>query len=197
MTSLLRTLTLSLGSLLAARAAAQSPADATAWADRHFERKTEAMTVLTGWGATNVLVGGAGALVSDDRELRQFHLMNAGWGAINAALGLFGRRSAVADRSKGLPLDEAYADLRRTEKILLFNAGLDVAYMAGGAYVLQRAKLESADDPAQLRGFGKAIILQGAALMAFDLLAYRHLHRSEVGLTVGLGSVGVTVPIGD
>ncbi len=198
MSSLLRTFALSLGSLLASRGAAQTPtpADASAWAGHHFQRKAEAMTVLSGWGAANVLAGGVGALVSDDEELRQFHLMNAGWGAINLGLGLLGRRSATADRRASHPLDEAYADLRRTEKILLFNAGLDVAYIAGGAYLLQRAKLDGVDDPERLRGFGKSIVLQGAALMAFDLLAYRHLHRSEASLSIGPGGVRVTVPIG-
>lgn len=193
---LVRTLALSLGSLLAGRATAQNATAPVTWTDFHFDRKTEAMTVLSGWGAAGVLVGGVGALVSDDEELRQFHLMNAGWGAVNLTLGLLGHRSARSDRRASLPFEKAYADLHRTEKVLLFNAGLDVAYMVGGAYLVQRAKLDGVDNPQRLRGFGKSILLQGAALMLFDLTAYRHLHRSEAMVSVSPGGVRVTMPIG-
>ncbi len=195
MNAILRTLTFTLSSLLASRTQAQLPFDEPTWTHQHFTRKTQAMTVLTGWGTTNVLIDGIGALTSDDQQLRQFHLMNAGWGAVNATLGILGRRSARKDRNAKLPINEAYADLRRTEKILLFNAGLDLAYIIGGAYVLQRAELQDTRQPERLRGFGKSIMLQGAALLAFDLLAYRHIHPSEVELRVGRGGISLVVPI--
>ena len=195
MTSLLRTLALSLGSFTAARTSAQVPAAPLAtWPERHYERKAEAMTVLTGWGTANVLVGGIGAAASDDEQTRQFHLMNAGWGAINAALGVFGGRSARRDRRAGQPLDIAYADLRRTEKILLFNAGLDLGYVAGGAYLLERAKRPGSETAARDKGWGQAIVLQGVGLFVFDLLAYRHLHKGEGGLRIG-GERGLEVRV--
>ncbi len=183
MLTLLRTFALSLGSLVAARALSQTPPlDGSDWPRQYFDRKAEAMTVLTGWGAVNVLAGGAGALSSDDEQWRQFHLMNAGWGAINATFGYFGRRGALRDVAADKSVEAAYTDLRRTEKILLFNAGLDLAYIAGGVYVLERSRRPGSDTQDRDRGWGQAIMIQGAALCLFDLLAYRHLHKAEQGL---------------
>ena len=195
MRTLLRAVALSVGSLAVARAYAQAAAPtADAWVAEHFDRKAGAMTVLTSWGAGNVLAGGIGAAVSDDERARQFHLMNAGWGAINAALGLFGRRSARRDARGGLSLEAGYADLRRTEKILLFNAGLDVGYVAAGAYLLERSRRAGSDTAARDRGWGQAVMLQGAALCVFDLLAYRYLHKGEGALRIG-GERGLEVRV--
>lgn len=198
MTALFRTIALSLGSLTAARAYAQSTPPSPggqAWVSEHYHRKTDAMTALAAWGGANVLAGGVSALAADGTRARQFHLMNAGWGAVNAALGLFGRRSAIRDARAGKSLPDAYADLRRTEKILLFNAGLDLGYVAAGAYLLERSRRPGSDTSARDRGWGQAVILQGAALFAFDLLAYRYLHRGEQALRIG-GERGVEVRIG-
>ena len=203
MIALLRTVALSVGSLAAARAYTQtSPPSPEAWVAEHYQRKTQAMTVLTAWGTGNVLVGGIGAAASGDERARQFHLMNAGWGAVNAALGFFGRRSARRDAGAARSLGEGYADLRRTEKILLFNAGLDVGYVAAGAYLVERAKrsrgngagapLLSTETAARDRGWGRAVMLQGAALCVFDLLAYRYLHKGEGPLRIG-GERGLEV----
>ena len=194
MTTLLRALTLSIGSLVAARALSQNLSP-EAWVAQHYERKTEAMTVLTGWGTANVLTGGISAAVSENEQLRQFYLMNAGWGAINATLGYFGRRSALRDASASKTAREAYADLRSTEKILLFNAGLDIGYVAAGAYLLERSRRPGSGTSERNKGWGQAIILQGAALCLFDLLTYRHLHRGEGALRLG-GQNGLDIHIG-
>ena len=186
MRTLLRTLAIAAGSLAAARAyPQQAQASPASWTAEHFRRKSDAMTVLTAWGSANVLAGGIGAATSDDERARQFYLMNAGWGAVNAALGIFGRRSARRDARAGLPLEESYADLRSTEKILLFNAGLDVGYVAAGAYLLERSRRPDSDTAARDRGWGQAIVVQGVALCLFDLLAYRYLHKGEGALRIG------------
>ena len=186
-TTLPRTLALALSGLLAAPALAQSP-PADGAPRQYFDRKAGAMTALTTWGGANVLAGGLGALASEDERLRQFHLMNAGWGAVNAALGLLGRRSARRDAAADPDREGAYGDLRRTEKVLLFNAGLDLGYVAAGAYLLERSRRPGAETRDRDRGWGQSILLQGAALFAFDLLAYRYLHRAERRLRVGPGA---------
>ena len=189
---MMHSLLLSAAALLAAAPLTRAQTvEFDAWNTDRLDRKRDAMRVLTGWGASNVAVGGAVALASDDGVARAAGAMSAGWGAINAALGLFGLRGARRDRAAGQTVAEAAADLRRTEKILLFNAGLDVGYVAAGAYLTARADRPGEDDPARLRGWGRAVMLQGAALFAFDLLAYRHLHVSDTALSPTFGGQGV------
>lgn len=185
----LRSLLLSATALLAAHATAQAPApSAAAWDARYLERKGQALEVLTAWGGANVLAGGALGLASDDECWRQFGWMSAGWGAINAGLGLLGVR---ADRTEERSLEQAHRDLARTERIFLFNAGLDVAYVLGGAYLVQRGRLpEHADTRDRDNGWGRAVMLQGLGLFAFDLLAYRHVHRSDLDIAPVLRAGG-------
>ncbi|MCB0846751.1 MAG: hypothetical protein KDE26_26060, partial [Bacteroidetes bacterium] len=60
------------------------------------------------------------------------------------------------------------------EKILLFNAGLDLAYIASGAYLIERSKTNPANAgrAEQFNGYGQSLILQGGFLFVFDLTAF-------------------------
>ena len=51
----------------------------------------------------------------------------------------------------------------------LFNAGLDVGYMATGAYLWERGIRK---DSRGLKGYGQSLILQGGFLFTFDLIMY-------------------------
>jgi hypothetical protein len=144
---------------------AQSLADFNA--QRLHKQKTS-MMILGGWAVGNIAIGTA--LASQRQgESRYFHGMNAGWNLINLGLataGYFGASSL-----EELDLYNSIQAQYKLQKIFLFNAGLDVGYMAGGLYLVERAR-RTEDNPERLRGFGKAILLQGAFLFAFDLGAY-------------------------
>ncbi|MEO0626280.1 MAG: hypothetical protein AAFY91_04785, partial [Bacteroidota bacterium] len=75
------------------------------------------------------------------------------------------------------------------QKILLFNAGLDVGYIVGGFYLQERARRPDVNSD-RLRGFGKAIVLQGSFLMAFDLINYFIANGRTGDLDLRLGAVG-------
>ena len=129
------------------------------------------MTVLGAWAIGNLAYSGV-AVFNNTGENKAFHQMNIGWGAINLALagaGYFGARDAATD----LTVIESLKQLESTKRIFLFNAGLDIGYMATGAYLLERSK-NTADEKRsyQLAGFGKSIIMQGGFLFAFDLVMY-------------------------
>lgn len=87
------------------------------------------------------------------------------WGAIDAAIALFGllslrRKQRRSDANAPETLARETRGLRR---LLLVNAGLDVLYVVGGIVVLMRFTTEFA------RGNGVGIIVQGAFLLLFDL----------------------------
>jgi hypothetical protein len=104
--------------------------------------------------------------------------MNLGWGSINLGLAASSWWTVSHTDPAAFDLYETAREHHRMQKILLFNAGLDVAYMAGGAWMLERAKT-SAQNQDSLRGFGRSLVLQGAFLFAFDLGAAMYLGGLE------------------
>jgi len=107
---------------------------------------------LLGWA----LIGSATSVVGlylQPREFwRGFWFMSGLWCFIDGAIGWFGLF--------GTPPTAA-----ELANLLLINSGLDIGYLIVGTVLLTRSK-------PILKGFGFAILLQGAALLAFDLAMY-------------------------
>ncbi len=147
------------------------------------------MTVLGGWAVANIATGIIGMLVAEDPAARGFWEMNAMWNTVN--LGLAGWSLYDLSRSGGVSADmdiEAYREESHgLEKVLLFNAGLNFAYMAVGGWMWDRGMrgygLPAADISAnRLRGWGQSMVLQGAFLLAFDLSMARVVARDREGV---------------
>ena len=152
---------------------------------KEFNQERQALTrtgmlVLGGWAISNMSVSGLSLATGsfDQRPaVRSFHQMNLGWNAVNLAIASFGYFGSQTDPSS-LSLAESLQAQESIQRTLLFNAGLDLAYMAGGAYLLERAK--TSQKPARDRGFGRAVILNGAFLFVFDaILFWLHHRRSD------------------
>lgn len=146
------------------------------------------MTVLGVWAVANLATGITGMLVAEDPASRGFWEMNAMWNTVN--LGLAGWSLYDLSRSGGVSADmdiEAYREESHSlEKVLLFNAGLNFAYMAVGGWMWDRGMrgygLPTAEVSAErLRGWGQSLVLQGAFLLAFDLSMARVVARDRDG----------------
>jgi hypothetical protein len=132
-----------------------------------------AMGVLGSWSIANMAVGTTRSLTADDPQRAAFHQMNAGWNIVNAALaipGFIGARRNLSD-PPALTLSESLTEQNRLEDTLLFNAGIDFAYIATGFYLVERSRRGEAD-AARFTGFGRSLMLQGGFLLAFDLTVY-------------------------
>ncbi|MEM0984474.1 MAG: hypothetical protein AAGI17_11060 [Planctomycetota bacterium] len=79
-----------------------------------------------------------------------FWFMSGLWSCVNAAI--------VAWSMLAPP--ESAEEFRR---LLMINAGLDLGYLATGVVLITRKK-------PILKGFGAAILVQGSALLVFDLI---------------------------
>ncbi|MCY7356936.1 MAG: hypothetical protein LH609_05605 [Rudanella sp.] len=158
---------------------------------------------LGSYALANIAVGALAA--SRDRtrpdrtEAHYFHRMNVYWNVVNLAIagaGLIGSRKANPDNET---LSQAVERHEGMKRILLFNTGLDVAYVAGGAYLIERGR-NHPDDRNRLTGFGKSIVVQGGFLFVFDLVNYALFKRrgdKQQALLLGRTSegVGLVVPL--
>ncbi len=138
--------------------------------------------LLLGFGVLSAIAGGvvAGVGANDGNDfMLSFGLGTAGWGVINAAFSaaLFdvtGSGLRDIEDARGLTgeallraRDEAAAAQDQTATIIAVNAGLDLLYIVGGALMYVMGEQSDPDDD-WLSGYGLAMAVQGAALLAYD-----------------------------
>jgi hypothetical protein len=127
------------------------------------------MLVLGSWSVANIGLNSILYFTTDD-DIRYFYQMNALWNVVNLGIAGLGYRGSVrAAPSADLfsALDAQYG----IEKALLFNAGLDTAYMMTGLFLMQYAE-NTSKNPAMFRGYGQSLLVQGGFLLVFDLVMY-------------------------
>lgn len=162
------------------------------------------LTVLGSWAVGNLLVSGI-ATGQTEGSAHYFHQMNIGWGAVNLVLA--GTGYLAARRATNQPAPDRAGNVRaqlRTENLYLFNAGLDVAYLATGLYLLEKSRNPTAaGSPDRWRGYGQSLLLQGGFLLLFDGFQYatHHRHGRELypllsRVSIGPGAVALTLPLG-
>ena len=147
-----------------------NPADRLQFSQERYNHTRTLGLTLGGYALANMAVSGI-ALSQTSGEAKYFHQMNVYWNAVNlgiAGVGLLGLRK---QNPAAETLGEAVRKHEAVKRTLLFNAGLDVAYIAGGLYLTERAKSHP-DQADRLRGYGKAVMVQGAFLLAFDVVNY-------------------------
>jgi len=129
-----------------------------------FEKKRIAIdktgvTILGSWAIANMGISAFG-LSSDNRQAHYFHEMNLVWNSFNLGIAGLGYLAAKKAAFNDINIAGLLSRQNKSEKTFLFNAGLDLAYIAGGAYLTERAK--SRTDPAKLTGYGNAVMVNGA-----------------------------------
>jgi hypothetical protein len=143
--------------------------------DRARVNKT-GMQVLLGWSALNMAGGTVGYFQTSGKN-RYFHQMNAIWNVVNAGIAVSALSGMGADSLASLPM--AYKEGLTMEKVLLANAGLDVAYIATGGYMMERGMRK---DQVRFRGYGQSLLIQGGFLLAFDTVLFilNNNHNQEL-----------------
>lgn len=128
-------------------------------------------TVLGTWAVLNI---GAGLVGQQNTtgEKREFYKANVIGGLIN--LGFAGVAYFVTKRSASQPhsVAETFRKQAAAEKIFLFSVGLDLGAVVLGFYTKEKANRFTGLKSEQLRGAGKALIVQGTFLTLFDGMLY-------------------------
>lgn len=164
---------------------------------QRLDYNRKGMLILGSWAIGNMLWGGIAAGQTSG-EIKAFHQMNLYWNSVNLIIAGLGYWQATQNPGS-LGFMESMEAQHGIEKILLVNAALDVAYMAGGLYLKERGLRKSNE---RLQGFGKSIILQGAFLLAFDGIMYgmHHQHAQELpaifeNLALGPNGFSLSIPL--
>ncbi len=148
--------------------------------------RQKGMMVLGSWAVVNI-AGGLALRANTTGTSRYFHEMNALWNGVNLGIAAFGYFSARAMAEPGSIL-ELYQEQLSLDKVLLFNAGLDLAYVAAGLWMNERSRNLEGRTSERWSGYGRSVMLQGAFLFAFDiaLLLLRPVVDLPEQLSIGL-----------
>lgn len=152
--------------------------DAQSFYQKSTGTNQTAMWILGSWAAGNMLISGI-AMCKTERSTRYFHQMNVMWNTVNMGIAAFGLLSQAPEFTSHVP--DLVANHRKMENLYLINSGLDILYIAGGAYMVHRSG-NSTKRPEMLKGYGQSVMLQGGFLLVFDTalwLIQRDLRLSQ------------------
>lgn len=142
----------------------------SSWNQQRLDKNKQAMYVLGGWAVGNMAVGAIG-MARTSGEKRAFHQMNLGWNLVNLGLAASGIWNASHADATALDTWHSWKAHENTQRLFLFNAGLDAGYIMTGFWMQERGK-NATQHTDRWTGFGKSLVLQGAFLMVFDLGAF-------------------------
>ena len=149
------------------------------------------MIVLSSWAIGNMGVNGLALRNPSSNEQAHFYRMNIFWNVVNLGLAIPGLRYSIITDPATINLAETVGEYHQMSKILLMNAGLDVAYITGGFLMKEMAKTRPQKHDI-LRGYGRSLILQGGFLLAFDAVMFAILQSKNKELVNILEHVSVT-----
>lgn len=148
---------------------------------QRIQNQQSGMLVLGSWSLINIATGVILKPQSQGSE-SYFHQMNALWNSVNLGIAAIGFMNSRKEIGVSDPMTAMEKQIK-LEKSLLFNTGLDIAYITAGAWMLERAKTQSnPNQQDQLKGFGKSIIVQGSFLLLFDACFYAISSRNSKDL---------------
>lgn len=132
------------------------------------------MYILGAWAGANILQGTISASNTTGTE-HYFHQMNAYWNIANLAIAGMGLLSIRKQMAGPHTFERNMKEQHQLEKIIVFNGGLDLAYLATGLYLRERGNRLNKD---QTTGYGNSLLLQGSFLLIFDIIQYTGHRRN-------------------
>lgn len=152
------------------------PTTTTEINQQRLNRNKASMLVLGSWAMLNI---SSGLILRSTTEgsTKYFHEMNAIWNGVNLGIAALGYFQALKTDPSSFSIWETYAEQQKLEKILLFNAALNISYMLSGAYLIERSRRNN-KNTFRLKGYGQSLILQGGFLLLFDTIQF-WVHNSN------------------
>ncbi len=126
-----------------------------------------ALKTLAVWSGSQIASGLVLASTQQGWK-KQFFGFNAAWNLVNGTLAWVGLQKLRFEEPASDPV-LALHRYHKTERILMLNCGLDIAYIATG-FALNNLSQTTSSELAynRLRGYGNSLYLQGGFLLLFD-----------------------------
>lgn len=137
------------------------------------------MYVLGGWALANMAAGAYG-WAAFEGEKKYFSQMNLFWNVVNISIAGIALYSNYSSDLLSMTGEELLARHLRTEKLFLINSGLDAGYIGAG-FLMRHLSAKSEKRSDLLKGYGNAVIFQGAFLLVFDMVMYFIFHDIRPG----------------
>ena len=135
-----------------------------------LQNMNKGMYVLGSWAVVNIAVGAYG-MSTQSGSTKYFHQMNLFWNTVNLGIAGFALINNSNPDVSLLSEQQMMQKHFNSEKLFLINAGLDLLYISGGAFMINRSK-GNVKRPELLKGYGQSIILQGSFLLVFDAIMW-------------------------
>jgi len=139
--------------------------------------KTAQSMNLAFWAGLNILTGSI-FIFQTEAHLFYFFAMNISWNVVNTfvAVFLYAHHNHVFDQPISLINQMDYQ--KHIEKAIVFNLGLDMAFIATGFAMYYYGNIPQVAHHELWLGFGASVVIQGAFLLIQDMVFYR-LHRNN------------------
>lgn len=159
---------------------------------KHDNISKKGLLVLSGWSVLNITSGLIGQQRTGGAE-EEFHKRNVLWGGVNLGISQLSYWSIHRKRSKTYNLEQTLKRTETSEKLFLFNTGLDFAYIVYGLYTRERATKYTGEKRDRLKGTGASLIVQGTFFTFFDGTLYLLHARNSNRLTKKLSTISLSV----
>ena len=127
------------------------------------------MFQLGGFAVGNITYGSI-AYFNSSGEAKYFHQMNAMWNVVNLAIAVPGIIKTF--KKKPVNFESVYKAQKSAETIYLFNAGLDLGYIATGWGLRNLGNSYSGETAYRLKGYGSSLMFQGGFLFLHDIVEF-------------------------
>lgn len=137
--------------------------------DRQMKFSRGGMYSLNSWAVANITYGSI-AYFNSHGEAKYFHQMNMLWNVVNLGIAIPGLIKTY--KKKPVTFESVLKAQKQTESIYLFNAGLDLGYIASGWALRNLGFRKTGEDAFRLKGYGSSLMMQGGFLLLHDVVEY-------------------------
>ena len=149
--------------------------------EKQVQLTRNGMISLNTWAGVNLIGSGIGWGLTNGQQ-KYFHQMNVMWNVVNIGIAIPGLLGTKKLARESVTFSKVAQRQNKLENVYLFNAGLDVGYMATGWALFNFGNTKTGEMRLRFRGYGQSLVLQGGYLFVYDLIMFALLKRTGKAL---------------